>query len=127
MSPVTVPELVANSRLWVHDHRVLDHDVPAVYGVKHRDVIECRVVPQLLRKPLPQYADVTPLPLLSYEVLYPQPGSRRSSVSASHYDTQPAEPSHRCLSSCSGDYGERPKLTSFPPFSGSSKTTCGPA
>lgn len=58
----------ADGRFWVDGHKVPDHDVPAQHGVRARAVIECRVAPQLLRKPLPRYKEVAPL--VSYEALY---------------------------------------------------------
>lgn len=89
----------------MHGHTVPDNDVPAFHGVKHRDTIECSVVPQLLPKPLPEYKDVTPLPLVSYEALYeplPTPGEAASSRvpgivsgSATRSDEQPASADSR--------------------------------
>lgn len=91
----------------MHGHTVPDTDVPAFHGVKHRDTLECSIVPQLLRKPLPEYKDVTPLPLASYEVLYgPQlpvnstetpssPTGNDLRVGATRSDEQPASADSR--------------------------------
>lgn len=94
--------------------------------MKNRDVIECRPVPQLLRKPLPLYTDVPPLPLVSYETLYPAldaglNGANKQQASQGS-DTRPGRESGMATSNRSCEFGERPKLNSYPAFHGVNKS-----